>query len=153
MVGDKLRQIPLGTNRAQDGRKSQIAVQLPGLRYPIDLSKDTTIENQRKSVVVYQPEYVPGYEPPFFENILPSDQPGIQIMHIGNKVVVTPIGKQQSALVTGAKEADDDEGQHFKILILMERQPRDTSRTRSQHSLVLDGAMWQAADHRGRAPT
>uniref|UniRef100_A0A915K8C3 Uncharacterized protein n=1 Tax=Romanomermis culicivorax TaxID=13658 RepID=A0A915K8C3_ROMCU len=49
-------------------------------------------ENQRESVVAYQPEYVPGYEPPFFENILPSDQPGIQITHNGNKVVVTPIG-------------------------------------------------------------
>uniref|UniRef100_A0A915L8A3 Uncharacterized protein n=1 Tax=Romanomermis culicivorax TaxID=13658 RepID=A0A915L8A3_ROMCU len=34
---------------------------------------------------------------------LPSDAPGIQITHIGNKVVVTPIGKQPAVPVTGTK--------------------------------------------------
>uniref|UniRef100_A0A915IY15 Uncharacterized protein n=1 Tax=Romanomermis culicivorax TaxID=13658 RepID=A0A915IY15_ROMCU len=46
----------------------QIAVRLPGLRFPIDLREDTTKENQRKNVVAYQPEYVPGYELPFLEH-------------------------------------------------------------------------------------
>uniref|UniRef100_A0A915JBQ8 Uncharacterized protein n=1 Tax=Romanomermis culicivorax TaxID=13658 RepID=A0A915JBQ8_ROMCU len=32
---------------------------------------------------------------------------GIQITHIGNNVVVMPIGKQPSAPVTGAKGGDD----------------------------------------------
>uniref|UniRef100_A0A915IRK3 Uncharacterized protein n=1 Tax=Romanomermis culicivorax TaxID=13658 RepID=A0A915IRK3_ROMCU len=64
---------------------------------------DMTKENRRQSVVAYQPEYVPGYKPPVFENILQSDQPGIKITHIGNKVMVSPIGKQPSAPVTIAK--------------------------------------------------
>uniref|UniRef100_A0A915HSI3 Uncharacterized protein n=1 Tax=Romanomermis culicivorax TaxID=13658 RepID=A0A915HSI3_ROMCU len=70
----------------------QIVVRLPGQRFLMDLREDTMKENQRKSMVAYQPEYVPGYEQPFFENVLPSDQPGIQIMHIGNKMTITLIG-------------------------------------------------------------
>uniref|UniRef100_A0A915I4S5 Uncharacterized protein n=1 Tax=Romanomermis culicivorax TaxID=13658 RepID=A0A915I4S5_ROMCU len=81
----------------------QIAVRVPSLQYPIDMSEDATKENQKKSVLVYQPEYVLGYEPPFFELTLPSDAPGIQITHIGNKVAVTPIFKQPSVPVTGTK--------------------------------------------------
>uniref|UniRef100_A0A915KIN4 Uncharacterized protein n=1 Tax=Romanomermis culicivorax TaxID=13658 RepID=A0A915KIN4_ROMCU len=69
----------------------EMVVRLPGLRYPIDLTKDRMKEDQKKSMLAYQPEYVPGYKLPFFENILPSDQPGIQITHIGNKVVVMQI--------------------------------------------------------------
>uniref|UniRef100_A0A915L285 Uncharacterized protein n=1 Tax=Romanomermis culicivorax TaxID=13658 RepID=A0A915L285_ROMCU len=70
------------------------------------MSQEASKENQKKSVFAYQLEYVPGYEPPFLERTLSSDAPGIQIMHIGHKVVVMPI----------------------------ERQPRDTSMTRSQVS-------------------
>uniref|UniRef100_A0A915KQM3 Uncharacterized protein n=1 Tax=Romanomermis culicivorax TaxID=13658 RepID=A0A915KQM3_ROMCU len=83
--------------------------------------------------MTYQPKYTPGYDPPFLENILLSDQPGIQIMHSGDKVIIMLIGKQPVAPVKGAKKADDDEGQPFNIPILMERQPRDMSRSRSQH--------------------
>uniref|UniRef100_A0A915I678 Uncharacterized protein n=1 Tax=Romanomermis culicivorax TaxID=13658 RepID=A0A915I678_ROMCU len=67
------------------------------------MSQDATKENQKKSVLAYQQEYVPGYEPPFFEPTLPSDAAGIQIMYIGDKVVVTRIGKQPSVPVTGTK--------------------------------------------------
>uniref|UniRef100_A0A915KIJ1 Uncharacterized protein n=1 Tax=Romanomermis culicivorax TaxID=13658 RepID=A0A915KIJ1_ROMCU len=55
------------------------------------MSEDATKENQKKSVLAYQWEYVPTWEPPFFEPTLPSDAPGIQTTHIGDKVVVTPI--------------------------------------------------------------
>uniref|UniRef100_A0A915IPP0 Uncharacterized protein n=1 Tax=Romanomermis culicivorax TaxID=13658 RepID=A0A915IPP0_ROMCU len=54
-------------------------------------------------MLAYQPEYGPGYERPFFEPILPSDAPGFQITHVGDKVVVTPIGKQPTVPVTGTK--------------------------------------------------
>uniref|UniRef100_A0A915JTS8 Uncharacterized protein n=1 Tax=Romanomermis culicivorax TaxID=13658 RepID=A0A915JTS8_ROMCU len=83
----------------------QIAVRVPGLPYLIDMSEDATKENQKKSVLRYEPEYVPGYEPPFFEPTLPYDAPGFQITHIGNKVVVMRIGKQPSVWGTGTKLA------------------------------------------------
>uniref|UniRef100_A0A915KZ27 Uncharacterized protein n=1 Tax=Romanomermis culicivorax TaxID=13658 RepID=A0A915KZ27_ROMCU len=67
------------------------------------MSEDATKENQKKRVLAYHPEYVPGYERPFFEPTLPSDAPGIQIRHIGDKVVVTPIDKQPVVPVTGTK--------------------------------------------------
>uniref|UniRef100_A0A915JFH2 Uncharacterized protein n=1 Tax=Romanomermis culicivorax TaxID=13658 RepID=A0A915JFH2_ROMCU len=78
----------------------------------LDLSKDMTKENQRKSVVAYQPQYVPSYEPLFFKNILPSDQPGIQIRHTDNKVTIMLIGmdvradqmSDESSLITIAVE-------------------------------------------------
>uniref|UniRef100_A0A915JDH9 Uncharacterized protein n=1 Tax=Romanomermis culicivorax TaxID=13658 RepID=A0A915JDH9_ROMCU len=115
----------------------QMAVQVPGLRCPIDMSEDARKENQKKRVLAYQLEYVPGYELPFFEPTLPSDAPGIQITHIGDKVVVMQIGKQPSVPVTGTKKAKDEQGQPFKIAILTERQPRDTSRTRRQQPEVF----------------
>uniref|UniRef100_A0A915IQ63 Uncharacterized protein n=1 Tax=Romanomermis culicivorax TaxID=13658 RepID=A0A915IQ63_ROMCU len=42
-------------------------------------------------MLAYQPEYVPDYEPLFFEPILPSNAQGFQITHVGDKVVVTQI--------------------------------------------------------------
>uniref|UniRef100_A0A915I295 Uncharacterized protein n=1 Tax=Romanomermis culicivorax TaxID=13658 RepID=A0A915I295_ROMCU len=82
----------------------QIMVRLPGLQFWIDLSKDMTKENQRKSMVVYQLEYMPGYEPPFSENVFLSDRLGIQITHIDNRVTIMPISKQPAAPVKGAKD-------------------------------------------------
>uniref|UniRef100_A0A915JLW6 Uncharacterized protein n=1 Tax=Romanomermis culicivorax TaxID=13658 RepID=A0A915JLW6_ROMCU len=67
------------------------------------MSEDATKENQKKSLLTYQSEYVPSYEPPFFETKLLSDAPGIQITHIGNKVMVTRIGKQPAVPVTDTK--------------------------------------------------
>uniref|UniRef100_A0A915KP65 Uncharacterized protein n=1 Tax=Romanomermis culicivorax TaxID=13658 RepID=A0A915KP65_ROMCU len=107
--------IPKGTHPNYTAKEK--VVRLPGLRFPMDFSKDTTKENQRKSVVAYQPEYLLGYKPPFFENILPSDQPGIQITHIGNKVVVMPIGKQPSVPVISAKVSTtgDQQSERAKV--------------------------------------